>query len=266
LNFIYLSNYKSHNDDTLNWLQQALDEFHEAKGIFIELEQRKHFNFLKLHVLQHYIDMICEMGMLDGYNTKQSERMHIDVAKKAYQASNKKEYFAQMTMWLEQYEILEWYDGYLHWVEKGEIGRRYNSYSDNDTHDTHDTLKTLTTDSPFVRIQVSHTPSFTGVTPEQLSVCHGALDFIQHLNTFLKNLNPPPAYFPNDRDVFQVYKKAVIHLPSIHGFGPPTHEIIRATPSYERKSWKGVQQQRGQFEVVLVHETAEADTVGLQGA
>jgi hypothetical protein len=50
--------------------------------------------------MQHYADMIWSHGTTNGYNTKMSEHLHIDYAKNAYRASNKREYVEQMTMWL----------------------------------------------------------------------------------------------------------------------------------------------------------------------
>ncbi|KAI9457171.1 hypothetical protein HD554DRAFT_2207236 [Boletus coccyginus] len=59
--------YQSHTDDTLKGLEKALDDFHEAKDVFIELGLHEHFNIPKVHSLLHYIDMIKNLGSLDGY-------------------------------------------------------------------------------------------------------------------------------------------------------------------------------------------------------
>ncbi|KAJ7038640.1 hypothetical protein C8F04DRAFT_1179653 [Mycena alexandri] len=37
----------------------------------------------------------------DGYNTEAPERLHIDLTKKAYRSSSKRDYTAQMTLWLQ---------------------------------------------------------------------------------------------------------------------------------------------------------------------
>ncbi|KIK26765.1 hypothetical protein PISMIDRAFT_94556, partial [Pisolithus microcarpus 441] len=104
LDFIYLAQYQSHTDFTLVALQQALDGFHATKNIFIELGCREHFNMPKIHSLQHYVQAIRSLGSLDGFNTEASERLHIDFAKRAYSASNQRDYLVQMTRWLQRQE------------------------------------------------------------------------------------------------------------------------------------------------------------------
>jgi len=41
LNFIYLAQYKSHTPNTLNYLYDALELFHQTKNEFISLGARK---------------------------------------------------------------------------------------------------------------------------------------------------------------------------------------------------------------------------------
>ncbi|KAG0694135.1 hypothetical protein DFH29DRAFT_985333 [Suillus ampliporus] len=100
--FIYYSSLQSHTDHSLHALAHALDEFHEHKAIFIEMGGRKatHFNIPKIHLMQHYVELIRRFSSADRFNTKSPERLHINYAKEAYRAGNKKDYIAQMTVWL----------------------------------------------------------------------------------------------------------------------------------------------------------------------
>ena len=50
--------------------------------------------------MEHYVKMITLYGSANGYNTKLPERLHIDYAKDAYAATNKKDYIKQMATWL----------------------------------------------------------------------------------------------------------------------------------------------------------------------
>jgi hypothetical protein len=104
-----------HTDKTLEALDKALDEFHAHKDIFIQLGTRQHFNFPKLHAMLHYVHSIRQFGSLDGYNTEHSERLHIDYAKEAYRASNRRNYVEQMTKWLRRQEAVHQYAAYLSW-------------------------------------------------------------------------------------------------------------------------------------------------------
>ncbi|KAI9459004.1 hypothetical protein HD554DRAFT_2207041 [Boletus coccyginus] len=65
--FICLAQYQSHTDKTIQALLQALDDFHGAKDVFIELGLCEHFNIPKVHSLLHYINMIKNLRSLNRY-------------------------------------------------------------------------------------------------------------------------------------------------------------------------------------------------------
>jgi hypothetical protein len=90
-------------------MQDHLRQFHDNKAIFVELGVHTQFNLPKLHSLSHYVSSIELYGTTDNYNMEQSERLHIDLAKDAYRATNHKEEYSQMTKWLECREKLQQY-------------------------------------------------------------------------------------------------------------------------------------------------------------
>ena len=104
LDFLYLAQYQCHTSETTDQLQDALLEFHNHKAIFMDLGVRENFNIPKLHSLTHYVLSIRLFGTTDNYNTEQSERLHIDFAKDAYRATNRKNIYSQMTLWLQRRE------------------------------------------------------------------------------------------------------------------------------------------------------------------
>lgn len=134
LDFLYLAQYPSHSDTTLQYLQNPLDEFHKHKDIFLRtgarlgiisllVHQRSysytefsggHFNLPKLHSLTHYVMSIKMVGTTDNHNMEATERLHIDLAKDAYRVSSKKEYYAQMALcekiWAFEV-VLQWWHG-----------------------------------------------------------------------------------------------------------------------------------------------------------
>ena len=116
-NFIFYSSLRSHTLHTVWALEAALNEFHANKDIFIKLggQQATHFNIPKIHSMQHYIELIKCFGLVDGFNTESPEWLHIDYAKEAYHASNKKEFITQMTVWLCRQESIDHFDMYLDW-------------------------------------------------------------------------------------------------------------------------------------------------------
>ncbi len=107
VDFIYFASLHSHTSGTLAALSQALDDFHKYKEVFVELEVRDHFNIPKIHAMEHYVHLIGLFGSADSFNTESPERLHIDYAKDAYRASNKRDYIAQMTTWLRRQEAVD---------------------------------------------------------------------------------------------------------------------------------------------------------------
>ena len=116
INFIYYSQLQVHTSKSLKSLQKALEAFHENKNIFVVEGIRDHFNILKIHAMAHYFEAIQSRGSLDGFNTESPERLHIDYAKEAYRASNKKDYVQQMTVWLGRQEAVARFRAYLDYV------------------------------------------------------------------------------------------------------------------------------------------------------
>ncbi|KIY53693.1 hypothetical protein FISHEDRAFT_30931, partial [Fistulina hepatica ATCC 64428] len=100
LDFAYIAQYPSHDEDTLSYLRDAFDTFHQHKDAFIEFGCRKHLNIPKFHSLFHYLEAIPCKGTTDNYNTEMFERLHIDFAKEGWRASNHRDEFPQMVRWL----------------------------------------------------------------------------------------------------------------------------------------------------------------------
>jgi hypothetical protein len=119
LDFIYLARYPVHTDESLVLLEDSLEQFHDNKEIFVDLSIRDAFNIPKLHFARHYVDYIKLYGSLDNFNTEYTERLHIDLAKDAYAATNRKDEFSQMTVWLERKEKIHRHSQYINWRLKG---------------------------------------------------------------------------------------------------------------------------------------------------
>lgn len=117
VDFIDYASFHSHKTASLDQLAKALDQFHTYKDVFIKLGARtpEHFNIPKIHAMQHYVQMIKMLGSADGYSTESPERLHIDYAKDAYRASNKRDYVIQMLIWLQRQEAVDRFAAYLEW-------------------------------------------------------------------------------------------------------------------------------------------------------
>jgi hypothetical protein len=173
LDFLYLAQYPSHSADTLSYLEDALSRFHDNKDIFVDLGARAHFNFPKLHSLIHYASSIKLFGTTDNYNTEQSERLHIDFAKNAYHATNRKDEFPQMTAWLERREKVQRHAAYIQ--------------SRQESNQAHEHVE-KPIGPPLARkylIKMARHPSAKSVGYDDLALKYGAIDFQDALGDFI---------------------------------------------------------------------------------
>lgn len=122
LDFLYLARYPEHSEETLSDMQAALNSFHANKTIFVDLEIRDHFQLPKLESLNHFLASIRDFGALDNCNTEYTERLHIDMAKDAYRATNHKDEYPQMTLWLDRKEKIVRHDKFILWRFTGPTG------------------------------------------------------------------------------------------------------------------------------------------------
>ncbi|KAF8259179.1 hypothetical protein EI94DRAFT_1617172 [Lactarius quietus] len=119
LDFLYIAQYPVHTDTTLKLLTEALSRFHANKGVFSDLGLRDHFNIPKFHFMSHYVELIKALGTTDNFNTQYTERLHIDLAKDAYAATNHKDEYEQMTTWLDRRERILRHNQYINWRKSG---------------------------------------------------------------------------------------------------------------------------------------------------
>jgi hypothetical protein len=146
--------------------------------VFLDLGARKNFNLPKLHSLLHYTSSIQLFGTTDNYNPEQSERLHIDLAKNAYRATNHKDEYPQMTAWLERREKIE----------------RHATFIDM-RQDPHAQTPRVS-GPPCVRTQsakMARHPSVKAVTFDDLKLRYGALEFQDALADYIAQVNNPGA-------------------------------------------------------------------------
>jgi hypothetical protein len=254
IDFAYFASLQSHTSETLLGLRNALDTFHAHKKIFIELGGRKeHFNIPKIHALDHYEPLIRLFGNTDGFNTESPERLHIDYAKNAYRASNRKDYINQMTKWLTRQEAVARFSHYLEWAHPPPAPpppppppppTASVSSSSN-------TLATSTSAPPIPSIPIStavegdsesliltHSYSIAKVPPPATRAVsgtdisspdgHAASRFIPALSRFL--VQSGSAFIPRHFDLFGTWKRISFKLPSIPEVGSRySSNVVRAT-------------------------------------
>ncbi|KAF7799078.1 hypothetical protein EIP86_010308 [Pleurotus ostreatoroseus] len=255
LDFLYLAQYRSHSDETLQYLDDALDEFHRYKDVFLQLGARAgdHFNLPKLHALQHYADCIRLFGTTDNYNTEISERLHINLVKDAYRASNRKEALEQMGRWLRRLETIHRFKTHVEWRT-----------SDPSTKSSRPVRP------PRLGITIAKTASAHGVSIPDLGRIYGATKFTEALQTFVGQLREgEPRYTARQRDrniALYVTSVDVWHLikfdtPDVQLGTKITHHIARAYGKTQREHKADLP---ARFDTVIVNDTG-AEGVGIDG-
>ncbi|KAJ7666569.1 hypothetical protein DFH06DRAFT_984376 [Mycena polygramma] len=222
IDFIYYAQLQSHTVRTLNALQSSLDIFHSHKQVFVDLQIREHFNIPKIHAMQHYVDSIRRLGTTDGYNTESPERLHIDFAKKAYRASNRRDYTEQMALWLQRQEAMALRVSYLQWLVLQ--GCPTANDSDDESDDTDDeegaansaaavVVHLPPTVLPTRAYSIAKSPTSKNITVAQLQATHGAVDLIPALTVFLKTHFKSSPFTPGLYDRFDIFNQITVHLP-----------------------------------------------------
>ncbi|KAG6898683.1 hypothetical protein C0993_005159, partial [Termitomyces sp. T159_Od127] len=197
------------------------------------------------------MEAIRALGSADGYNTESPERLHIDLAKEVYRASNKRDYEEQMTLWLQRQEAMWIREGFCQWrkgmVEESPKSRdesAVDSDSDSDGEGKHDEQVFMYT-APFKNVGLS-----------SLQSDFGAVDFLPALTTFIRTTLPRSAILPNQFDCFNLYKQVVVTLPPNQYIGD--HILtnrIRTMPQTEPQGRK--QGSPAHFDVALVVDNAQ---------
>ena len=179
LDFLFLAQFPSHTSDTIRRLEDCLSAFHNNKEVFIDLGVRENFNIPKLHSLAHYAPSIRLFGTTDNYNTEQSERLHIDFTKDAYRATNHKDEYSQMTVWLERREKVQRHATYIKWRQEGS---------------KQSSLATTPIGPPHVcpqRIKMAQNPSVKAVSLPTIPSRYCAVLFQDALGDFIASINNP---------------------------------------------------------------------------
>jgi hypothetical protein len=234
----------------------ALDEFHSNKEVFINLGARinEDFNFEKLHSFEHYADSIRRFGTTDNYNTEASERLHIDYAKDAYRATNKKEFLEQMTQWLDRRERMAAFDLIVQW-RRGEMPKP----------------RTRRRRLLPPGVHLAKNPSARAVPFSVLQDRFGAMRFKDALEGFIAKRLQPTAYRREGTVAHSVNILQGLEAVDVWRvkFAVPDvqvdteHTVLHRRP----KGTRGIGELDGRFDTVLVNDSeGEGVETGIEGA
>ncbi|KAJ7860957.1 hypothetical protein B0H14DRAFT_2198077, partial [Mycena olivaceomarginata] len=196
---------------------------HHHKQIIIDLGIREPFNIPKFHAIQHYVDCIRALGSPDGYNTESPECLHIDFAKKAYRASNHRDYTEQMALGLQRQEAVALRSSYLDWYEE-----RLIFVAPSPSPSSSSILP------PNIIYTTALRPPHTNCTVAYMQTQQGAVDIIPALTSFLKLHFKSCPTVPGPFDRFHLSNQVVLHLPP-NRYLSQQHFKLRAIPTVPPK-------------------------------
>lgn len=216
LDFLYLAQFPSHTSETLDLLDDSLARFHENKSVFVDLKVREHFNIPKVHSLIHYRQSISLFGTTDNYNTEQTERLHIDFAKNAYRATNRKDAYPQMTTWLERHEKVD-----QHAIA---IERRQDASHHHNAPRGHTTKPIGPPCMGTRNVKMAKRPTVRNTRFDDIVNKYGAVNILDALADFIAQVNYPGA---STAALRAQSRNTVIPFSSVHVF----HKIKFTCPS-----------------------------------
>lgn len=288
LDFLYIAQYPAHTSETLVQLRAALQRFHANKAIFIDLGIRDHFHFPKLHSLDHYVMSIKLFGTTDNYDTQHTERLHIDFTKDAYRATNRKDEFPQMTLWLERREKVLRHEAYIQWRLARFISGASNhgdrrttasisSTSSSPLHNPHASLPcfpsaTLPQPTP-TRMKLAKWPTVKALTFPAATQLYGAVFLQDALARFIIKYRDPYLLPHQVEHAVSNFSFRFTHFPAFHrikfilddaqqlGIMEGIHDVAHARP--ERCDRQG-RKVPARFDTVLVNEGTGGPT-GVHG-
>ncbi|KAF8593917.1 hypothetical protein BDV93DRAFT_565982 [Ceratobasidium sp. AG-I] len=195
------------------------------------------------HSLSHYADSIASLGSVDGYNTEHLERLHIDMAKHAYQASNKREYTAQMTNWRYRLDAVLTRDTFIRWTQ---------SLIDIPSHPSSAQKCTFTSNGTTVTLPKN--PSFAAATFSTLETQFKATGFMLALCTFLDKEQPDLAAQITGHERFNVFVEADVAIdPAFDPYAHDLEDCLHASPCKPGNP----EELSGRFNTVLVRKHPE---------
>ena len=120
LDFIYLGQYESHDEETLGYIEAATRAFWKNVHYLAHLRtgprQGRKFDIPKLELMHQVPRLIKQLGSAAQFTSDTTEKLHIIMAKIPYQeGTNHKNFVWQMCAFVERYERFSQFQRFLIW-------------------------------------------------------------------------------------------------------------------------------------------------------
>lgn len=106
LDFCYLVRRNRIDEQALEQIQDALNQFYQYREVFKEANVVTSFSLPRQHSMKHYVDMIRLFGSPNGLCSSITESKHIKAVKEPYRRSNRNQPLGQMLLTNQRMEKL----------------------------------------------------------------------------------------------------------------------------------------------------------------
>ncbi|EGO05038.1 hypothetical protein SERLA73DRAFT_149319 [Serpula lacrymans var. lacrymans S7.3] len=258
LNFIYIAQYASHDNTTIQYLEDSLDLYHANMHILVHLGVQEYLNIPKLHSMLHHAECIRNFGTNNNYNAEIFEMFHIDFAKECWRASNFRDRVPQMTQWLSRQEKVAMFESYLNnYKREEEKQAELEGGIEASSSPSSKPLSTFLAKHP-------HSP---GQTLKSVQTSHQCPSFSCHLRTFLNKFMDRGNTIP--RNQVALAQLPFDRLNIWHSFKFVLDSLGNDIDSIQNmdgiKAKPGKRGEEGRFDAVIVAHIDKAEARGLQG-
>jgi hypothetical protein len=244
IDFIYLAQYPSHDTTSLQEMTNALQTWHSSASYFCDIGAHPDLKIPKFHSMLHYTDAIQFFGTTDNYNTEMFERLHIELAKRPWRASNKRNELEQMKVWNNRQERI-----HLH-------GRYLSTAKDllSTQNRVEDSLNSIAPQSIFL----SKYPTRANCRLDWIAHTFKLPDFAENLRHYLSLVacksRESLANYTLPFSVIDVFYSFKLSIESLDADGEFVSNTVKATPLGE-----------GRFDTVIVLTGDDAQNIGVTG-
>jgi hypothetical protein len=284
--FGYLAQYRSHSEETLEYLRRALALFHSLLHTFIEngirlgakkpkknaKKKKAHFRIPKLAGLHAYLFHIPELGSSPQFSTEITETLHQTMAKAAYRATNRREFVPQMCRFLDRTEKIRHMNSFIEWaishrreqhlqahVERFPVGATRNAILD------------AGVEVPLPSARDTHLRVWHTLTPHynKIDLRSACKQYDLSTTLFVKSVYE----YADGLDInFQglqldIWRQFRIRLATVQDSEEPAQArtVQALPPSIPPQAQLNASMPHGRCNCVLIHETDEARTTGIKG-
>ncbi|KAG8753856.1 hypothetical protein FRC12_011393 [Ceratobasidium sp. 428] len=267
-------------DDDLVAMNRDLLDFYESQDVFIGgkkgmVKDERGFNKIrKIHMLTHYPYLIRQLGAPEGFNTKITERLHIDFVKKPWAATNHVNATQQMIAYLGDEEAWSLLRAYMHdagLVWDSRVGDRVVDDDGGDDGEQEELVdgaggrEDEEVWQPSPRVLIAKRPTLgPSVKAAYLIDKHNAINLIPTTTDYLHSVAPGRAAFPISHDTsFSVWRRCRLRhrrLPFDPTLDPQTDQVRAFIESADPE---GRVLRSGSFDIALFPSPDASDRQGL---